>query len=67
MARRYANPSTRIYVDIDLLVPANEVRAWAALLGEAGYWAPTPNIRAVERRYRRNRVHPPRRPEPPLG
>lgn len=52
VARRYTNPSTRTYVDIDLLVPANQVRAWATLLGHAGYWAPTPEIRSVERRYR---------------
>jgi hypothetical protein len=51
VAQRYRNPSLRPYVDVDLLVPAREVRAWSEALGQAGYWAPSPDIRIVERRY----------------
>lgn len=52
VSRRYGNPSVRTYLDIDLLVPVEQVRSWTDLLAIAGYWAPTPEIRAVERRHR---------------
>lgn len=52
VARRYQNPSVRTYVDVDLLVPAPEMPAWAAALAREGYWAPAPDVRLVERRYR---------------
>lgn len=52
VARRYPNPSVRTYVDIDLLVPADEVRDWARCLRQAGYWAPEPEVSAVAQRLR---------------
>lgn len=52
VARRYGNPSVRTYVDLDFIVPTSEVRSWAAFLGKAGYWAPEPDVAAVEQRLR---------------
>lgn len=51
VASRYRDPSLRNYVDIDLLVPPEEVRPWAELLGSFGYCAPSPEVKATELRY----------------
>lgn len=41
VASRYSDPSVRGYVDIDLLVPFEELREWDALLRASGYEGPT--------------------------
>ncbi|MCA1726562.1 MAG: nucleotidyltransferase family protein [Actinobacteria bacterium] len=41
VARRYADPWLRTYVDIDLLVPEAELNAWAEALERLGYSGPT--------------------------
>lgn len=51
VARRYRDPAVRTYVDIDLLVPVGEIRAWSDLLRRLGYWAPEPEVEATRRRY----------------
>lgn len=51
VARRYHDPTVRTYVDIDLLVPVGEIRAWSDLLRRLGYWAPEPEVEATRRRY----------------
>jgi hypothetical protein len=40
VARLYAEPSVRSYVDLDLLVPREEVGRWASVLTSLGYEAP---------------------------
>ena len=42
VASRYADPSVRGYVDIDLLAPFEELGEWDALLRADGYEGPTP-------------------------
>lgn len=51
VARRYRDPAVRPYVDVDLLVPPDEVQRWSQLLRGLGYWAPEPEVEAVRRRY----------------
>lgn len=51
VAFRYGQPRLRTYLDIDLLVPAHEIDAWAGFLFELGYWAPAPEIKATRLRY----------------
>ncbi len=51
VARRYRDPPVRTYLDLDLLVPPEEVRQWATVLMDRGYWAPPSEIFATARRY----------------
>lgn len=51
VAIRYRDPPVRTYVDLDLLVPAEDLISWADLLFDLGYRAPRPEVKAAARRY----------------
>jgi hypothetical protein len=62
VARFYADPSIRSYVDLDVLVPREEVAGWAALLASLGYGRPDPWLYRTSLRFEHHVVF--RRPVP---
>lgn len=50
VARRYADPTLRTYVDFDLLVRVEDFDRWVVVLGKVGYRGPRPELTATRLR-----------------
>jgi len=62
VARFYPDPGVRSYVDLDVVVPSEEVARWAALLTSLGYERPDPWLYRTSLRFEHHVVF--RRPVP---
>lgn len=47
VARHYRRPELRSYLDVDVLIPSDEMVVWAAVLRAMGLWAPAPEVKAT--------------------